>query len=1160
MSKIVKKNSRLALFILLLSGFVVLALSSTSAGNRIQKSRVAQGKKANPTLKIRPNSVPIAGTLNPGGPNVTWDGTATGGSSEEGETSCAEGVNCDTFLLTLSGTPADWVGTVARITISWGGGLLGTNDYDVYIHKGATNSGPIVGSSAAGGAGPEVVEIDPNNPSVGTGVFSVHVVYWLVVPDQYHGVASPVGGAPTPTPNPTATPTATPVPPGTVRFQNYYAPPGVAEDAGEPSIGINWNTEQSFSNNNIVTGLPNPPIPNGGTSNYYGGFLSFMLKITFDDCPSPANATWDQKAVTLPATTRAFGDPILFTDRGWPAYTGMPASLGTGRTFVSQLEGLTPAGSTMEYTDNDGNTFSPSEGGAPSGVDHQTIGGGPFHTPLPPGLIYPNAVYYASQSVADATSELSFDGGITFPFQTPMFTAAQCAGLHGHIKIAPDGTAFVPDKACDTPSVPLLLGGEASVIVSENNNATWAVRPVPGAASSGNDDASVGVATDSNTIFLGYQAADGHARIAVSHNKGVTWSTPVDVGVNSAAVTGAPTGGIQNCAFPAVVAGDGEQNGANTSRAAFAFFGSTTGGDGTQPAFPGVWYLYVATTFDGGLTWTTTNATPNDPIQRGGICGDGACRNLLDFFGAEIDKKGRVLVGAEDGCIGGCVNGGPNSFTAKAFISRQSGGKRMYAQFDPTEPALPRAPLVTGNLDAGNTKVTLSWPEPDNAGSTITSYKIYRATTQPGPYALIAQVTQPGYVDTGFGSGDKFYRVTAVNGIGEGPYCHEFHPINIELPDPCKLPGVLVSNDINPNGTDNDSGVNTPLDPRVNAKQLFIAEPFIGGGVEQLFFTLFVAPSTAGAAPANSQWFIVWNRQAPDATHDRWYVAMRTDAGGTPSFEYGKFGVPLDPMNPSQTANTPMKIGDADAGSFYDPLTGTIRILLLRSKAENVPVGNDLTGVNVRTYFNRPDPGQRSQNNASDITSDGSYHVVGNASCAPAVTLVKAVSRKVHGAAGPFDIKLFPIVPSTHVAIECRAGQPNNGDYKVVMTFSAPVTFTGAAVTGGGAATTSPASGSPPTSEVTINLTGVPNEQTITVTLLGATVGGPPADISVQMAMLLGDTTDNRFVNSSDISQTQSQSGLAIDSDNFRTDVTVNGLINSSDISLVQSKSGTALP
>src|SRR2546428_9416103 len=116
-----------------------------------------------------------------------------------------------------------------------------------------------------------------------------------------------------------------------------------------------------------------------------------MVKVTFNDCQSPALATWEQKPVVLPSTPRAFGDPILFTDHT------------TGRTFVSQLEGLTPAGSTTDVTDNDGDSFSPSQGGSqPSCVDHQTYGGGPFHDPKPPTFgNYPNAIYYASQCISD---------------------------------------------------------------------------------------------------------------------------------------------------------------------------------------------------------------------------------------------------------------------------------------------------------------------------------------------------------------------------------------------------------------------------------------------------------------------------------------------------------------------------------------------------------------------------------------------------------------------------------------------------------------------------------------------------------------------------------------------------------------------------------------
>src|SRR5262249_31643330 len=95
-----------------------------------------------------------------------------------------------------------------------------------------------------------------------------------------------------------------------------------------------------------------------------------------------------------------------------------------------------------------------------------------------------------------------------------------------------------------------------------------------------------------------------------------------------------------------------------------------------------------------------------------------------------------------------------------------------------------------------------------------------------------------------------------------------------------------------------------------------------------------------------------------------------------------------------------------------------------------------------------------------------------------------------------------------------------------------------------------------------VNLIGVGNAQTLTVALSNAadSSGSFSATISVSMSILVGDTTGNGSVNSSDIAQTQSQSGQPVTNDNFRDDVTVNGLINSSDISLVQSKSGTALP
>lgn len=92
---------------------------------------------------------------------------------------------------------------------------------------------------------------------------------------------------------------------------------------------------------------------------------------------------------------------------------------------------------------------------------------------------------------------------------------------------------------------------------------------------------------------------------------------------------------------------------------------------------------------------------------------------------------------------------------------------------------------------------------------------------------------------------------------------------------------------------------------------------------------------------------------------------------------------------------------------------------------------------------------------------------------------------------------------------------------------------------------------------MTVPLTNVANAQTISLTLFDVHQGAHAGDVAVQMSVLVGDTTGNRFVNSSDVSQTKALSGTAAAS---RNDITVNGVINSSDVSLVKSKSGTALP
>jgi hypothetical protein len=559
-------------------------------------------------------ATPGAGTVSSTSPAASWTGgpfVVPNATATTGTLACNAAAPCDDYALTVD-VPAGYdAGNDLKIKVSWPNSAA---DFDVYLYDSA---GTEVGQ-AASTADPETLVVPPV-----AGQYTVRIVPFAPLGESYSATAQLAPKPAAPAPGPV----------GAASFTNYAAPGTLprAHDAGEPSIGINWKTGKVM----------------------YQAYTD-TYRVSFDDTTSPATAAWEDKSAHLPTcTANASLDPILFTDHD------------TGRTFESQLAGKT---SLMCYTDNDGETWTPSQGGGiNSGVDHQTVGGGRYS---PNGVggtpLHPNAVYYCSQDIADALCATSRDGGLTFGPAVPMYTLLDCGGLHGHVKVSPkDGTVYVPNKGC---------GGNQAVAVSDDNGLTWQVRKVPTSLPA-DSDPSVGIGSD-GTVYFGYQNADGHAHIAVSHDKGRTWESDQDVG---AAL------GVKNVVFPAVVAGDPD-------RAAFAFLGTTTGGnyqDATN--FTGEWHLYVTVTYDGGRTWSLTDATPNDAVQKGSICTGGTTcgtdRNLLDFMDVQLDKQGRVLVGYADGCTGACATGGAQNFDALATIARQSGGKSLFAAYDPVTTA-----------------------------------------------------------------------------------------------------------------------------------------------------------------------------------------------------------------------------------------------------------------------------------------------------------------------------------------------------------------------------------------------------------------------------------------------------------------------------------------
>jgi hypothetical protein len=594
-------------------------------------------------------SAPNAGTLTTTSGAKTWTGgpfvapNATGNVT--GTPDCSAPQSCDDYTLTVD-TPAGTGDTQnLKIATSW---TTPGADFDVYVLDAAGN----VVASSASSSEPETILMPPTS-----GVYTVRVVPYLPLGASYSATASLVNKPSNAAPGSTA-----PAP----TFTNYGAPQSLtdAHNAGEPSIGYN-----------SITG-----------STLYQSSLS-TYKVRFDDSTTPATATWTDASASAstgcPQGSTASLDPILYTDRQ------------TGRTFESQLSGVD---SLTCYSDDDGVTWHPSQGGGiPSGVDHQTLGGGNFVASDPLNTIntYPRAVYYCSQDIATAFCALSRNGGLTFGAGVPAYSLLDCGGLHGHVEVAPDGTAYLPNKDCN---------GHQAVVVSSDNGQSWTVRPVPG-STSGDSDPAVGIGAN-GTVYFGYANGDGTPKVAVSHDQGKTWSTDYNVGASL---------GIKNVVFPTAIAGD-------DNRAAFSFLGTTTGGNYQDAAnFKGVWYVYTAFTYDGGQTWTTVNDTPNDPVQRGSICTAGTTcgndRNLLDFIGSTIDGTGKVEVAYADGCTGACVTGTTNNFDAYASITRQSSGLTLFGAYDP------QPNLVVSNVSAtiaknGSSSITTTMRNAGRASAT----------------------------------------------------------------------------------------------------------------------------------------------------------------------------------------------------------------------------------------------------------------------------------------------------------------------------------------------------------------------------------------------------------------------------------------------------------
>lgn len=770
---------------------------------------------------------------------------------------CGPANPCDSYTLTISNPPAYAAanpGASARFTMSWTDTGSGNSDYDFYIYKGEVDdvgSGDVPYARGPGQGNPEVAAIFPLEP--GDNIYTVKIVPYTASGETVNmkiellaGSGGIQGFPGFGNPDPTVA--------GNPRYHTYYPPKGSSAEAsqGEMNIGFNPNTGRFMLNNIGPVWRVTPP------------------EVATPGAPECCEGLWEERN-SIVADTGV--DPILWTDQP------------TGRTFVSNFTGG-PNG-LYAYTDSDGEpTATQPTGyvvvgaGLPTGgADHQTIGSGPYPASL---ALLSNpvnkgrAVYYCTQGlVGPGFCQRSDDLGQSYGPGTLAYTGDNCSGLHGHIRVGPDGTAYLPVPDC---------GGKAGVSVSTNGGVTWKEFFLPNSRPEGaGSDSSIAIDAN-NRLYYFYVVESEDKKRGTMHvqvgdrvfdNAGnlvdIVWSKDTDLGASH---------GVVHAAFPEAIAGD-------DGRAAVGFIGSDIEGDFQSINYPGYWYAFMSTTYDGGNTWVTVNVSPNDPVQgKGGVWQQGGSqvnRNLLDFNEITIDDKGRPVYGFDDGCVGDCVaDPDKNSFVAHMRMVRQSGGRTLFASQDafndgPNAPRAPKAACLSGTRfpDVAN----LRWRAPDNGGADIVRYQIFRGTS-PGGGTLIGETVDavPRFDDYNADPAVEhyYYTVKAINSQGVGVASNELDLTVTPRPaveSLCILPGLTKLTDAS---GDSIGGPGTDL------KSFQIGQPFEEGGELKIAFTLNTDPGVP-VQPAGSFWYVAMR---VISGQDTTYKGVRmVFNGATPTFQ-----------------------------------------------------------------------------------------------------------------------------------------------------------------------------------------------------------------------------------------------------------------------------------
>lgn len=322
-------------------------------------------------------------------------------------------------------------------------------------------------------------------------------------------------------------------------------------------------------------------------------------------------------------------------------------------------------GATLYQSCDDGDTWTPihSQNLGRGVYDHQKLASAPPGPDALPvvGLVAPTAFIICYNALVATNCAVSYDGGITWPHDVPIWTAVQgpaCAGQQSHPTGRDDGVMVVAKAwGCAEPLV----------FVSTDSGLTWVMRPGPVGVGADTLDPEIAFSSD-GAMYMLWQSRteESHAYLARSDDLGVTWAGPWNV----------TPPGMNATIFAALAGGD-------AGRVAMAFHATNHTGDPNQVADDAVWHTYFvwSENADRDAPTFVSRRIQDDPVQIGPICnGNRGChdgdRNLLDFIDGAVAPDGTFYAVIADGCVGTCADG------TEATMTNSRGREAALARLD----------------------------------------------------------------------------------------------------------------------------------------------------------------------------------------------------------------------------------------------------------------------------------------------------------------------------------------------------------------------------------------------------------------------------------------------------------------------------------------------